>query len=280
MLMLLAIAVVGWAVVWHYAGAPPAPEEPPAAADGRPPAPVEPDRSAEFETVTDKTPLRLRDMAAYEKLLRQARETTPGGLASVARRDVIFAQLFERPEHYRGVPLHLLGTTRYVLRYESKLSRTGWLYEAWVNTADSQKDWYVCVFEDAPKGFPVGADVSERVVFNGYFLKLMRYEADRPRAVPLLVGRIGWTPRPAVTTVPSTFWLAAAVGVIFVITMIRWLLHMRRFLSPRPRPSILRDRPAQEIAPEALAEWLETVSEDDEPSREPGQGSRTEPPGT
>ena len=42
---------------------------------------------------------------------------------------------------------------------------------------DATKYPYSCVFEDAPDGFPLGADVFERVVFNGYFLKIMKYEA-------------------------------------------------------------------------------------------------------
>ena len=82
------------------------------------------------------------------------------------------------------MPVHLLGTARRILSYESKLSRTGWLYEAWVNTPESQNYPYVCVFEEAPKGLPDRPDVSERVVFNGYFLKLMRYQAGDVPAPP------------------------------------------------------------------------------------------------
>ena len=80
-----------------------------------------------------------------------------------------------------------------VLRYESKLSKTGWLYEAWIFTPTPARYPYCCVFEDVPEGLPVGPNVSERVVFNGYFLKLMSYQAgDVPRGAPVLVGRIGW----------------------------------------------------------------------------------------
>jgi len=46
-------------------------------------------------------------------------------------------------------------------------------------TTDSQRNPYVCVFEDAPKGFPIGDNLSERVVFNGYFLKLMKYQSGQ-----------------------------------------------------------------------------------------------------
>src|SRR5262249_57867848 len=131
---LVAIGVGGGTAVWYYfahdrGGRP----EPELVVSGTP-APVEPDRSAEFETVTDKTPLSFRDTAAYQKLLSEARATAPAGLAREARRDVTYAHLWQTPAHYRGVPLHLLGNARRVLRYESRLSQTGWPYQAWVTT--------------------------------------------------------------------------------------------------------------------------------------------------
>lgn len=272
LLILFAIMVVGWAWVWNSLRAPVEPIEPEPIAERKPPA-VEPDASPEFETVGDKTVLAFRDMSAYAKLLDQARDSTAADLAAHARRDVTYAHLWERPGHYRGVPVHLLGVARRVLRYESKQSRTGWLHEAWVFTADGQNNPYVCVFEDVPKGLPIGPNVSERVVFNGYFLKLMRYEAgDVPRAAPLLVGRIGWTPRPGGTEGSSqrtAYWLAGAVGVMFLISLGRWILQLRRSLAPKSLASRLRDRPTEEIAPEDLNEWLESVASEPEKETPP-----------
>ncbi len=58
---------------------------------------------------------------------------------------------------------------------------------------------YVCVFEDAPEGFPIGPNVSERVVFNGYFLKIMKYQAaDVARGAPSWSAGSAGTPREAV----------------------------------------------------------------------------------
>ena len=95
------------------------------------------------------------------------------------------------------MPIHLLGTARRVLRFESKLSKTGWLYEAWIVAPDATKFPYSCVFEEAPEGFPLGADVSERVVFNGYFLKIMKYQAgDVARGPP------SWSARSAGSRTP------------------------------------------------------------------------------
>ncbi len=182
LVVLAAIMVGGWFYVWSYLQARPEPVDPPPVTSP-PPAPIEPDTSPKFAGLRDKTPLAFRDTAAYATLLERARGVSADALAAQARRDLLFTHLWDRPEKYRGVPVHLLGTARRVLSYESKLSRTGRLHEAWIFTHESQNHPYACVFEDMPAGFPIGGDVSERVVFNGYFLKLMSYQAgDVPRA--------------------------------------------------------------------------------------------------
>jgi hypothetical protein len=269
LVLLLTIAVGGWACLWFYSSREDDRLDEPGQVVTGAPSPVEPDRSPPFETVVDKMPLGFRDSAAYETLLTRSRETTAGGLAEQARRDILYAQLWERPSAYRGVPVHLIGAARRVLYYPSKLSRSGWLYEAWIFTPESRTNPYVCVFEEAPKGFPVGADVSERVVFNGYFLKLMRYQAgDVARAAPLLVGRIGWMPRPpGKTSSDSTlYWLIGGLAVMLLGSLVRWSFQLRRSLASRSlRSTLPHERPNEVIAPEALASWLESVP-DDEPS--------------
>jgi hypothetical protein len=268
LLVLLVIMVVGWVLVWQYLYFKSEPENPEPVASG-PPTPVVPDDSPAFETVRDKTPLSFRDTAAYDLLLKHARETTPAELAVQARRDILFTHLWERPEPYRGVPIHLLGTAIRVLTYESKLSPTGRLYEAWIGTHESQYHPYVCIFEDLPQGFPIGPNISERVVFNGYFLKLMKYQAgDVERAAPVLIGRVGWT-APTVRRKPNgVTWMIAAVGVMYLISLFRWIWSLRRSLRPIPRPSLLRDHPNDEIAPEDLSACLESIPEnEDEPGR-------------
>jgi len=269
LVVLAVIMIAGWLYVWSYLQARTEPVDPPPAA-GLPPSPIVSDPSPEFAGLRDKTPLSFRDTAAYATLLARARGFDADALAAQARRDLLFTHLWERPERYRGVPVHLLGTARRVLSYESKLSPTGRLHEAWIFTPESQNHPYVCIFEDVPKGFPAGADVSERVVFNGYFLKLMSYQAgDVPRAAPLLVGRLGWSPS-APTSANSgrgqLFWMVLALGLMFLVSFSRWLWQMLRWLSPRPRQAASVGRPAEEIAPEALSDWLNSVSEDESTS--------------
>jgi hypothetical protein len=268
LLVLLVILIGGMVLLWNYLYSQRMAGEPERVARV-PIAPIVPDRSPEFETVQDKTEIRLRDMAAYRKLLEQADRSTPAELDARSRRDVLSIQIWERPDHYRGVPIHLLGTVLRVMTYESKLGRSGRLYEAWMVTSDSQRNPYVCVFEDAPLGFPIGDNLSERVVFNGYFLKLMKYQSGKDLGFyvsPVLIGRIGWSSAaPARREVlPGPYgWLAGALGLMFVVSLIRWMTGLRRSLSWRSRAAIPRDHPTDTIAPEDFAAWLETIPDDD-----------------
>jgi hypothetical protein len=272
-MLLAAVMLAGWGLVWSYAGQnPPARTVEPELVLQGAPKPVVPDPAPEFETVTDRTPLGFRDNAAYALLLERARTRTPGRLAEEARRDLVLAHLWERPELYRGVPVHLLGTVRRILYYESKLSKTGWLYEAWIFPNDERTIPYVCVFEEAPKGLPIGPAVSERVVFNGYFLKIMRYQAeDVVRGAPLLVGRIGWEPPPpsalpVVGTDRTLFWSLVVLGGLFLVSLARWGFQLFRLFSGTAA-SGGRDRsatpPADEIDPERLQNWLDSLPDEE-----------------
>ena len=212
----------------------------------------------------------FRDNAAYDLLLEKARgadarPTSPRRAAATSS----LTHLWERPELYRGVPVHLLGTAMRVIRYESKLSKTGWLYEAWIVTPDARKYPYVCVFEEPPEGFPIGTDVSERVVFNGYFLKIMKYQAgDVARGAPVLVGKLGWEPRarrrrppPSRTARSSGRWSCSAR-----CSSSRWPGGSSSSSTSSPGPGRAgepRIRPSDDIPPEDLNAWVESVARDD-----------------
>ena len=83
-------------------------------------------------------------------------------LAQVSRRDIALAQIWQNPEMYRGVPIHLLGTAQRVLRYPSKLSKTGWIHEASIITPDAPATRMSAYLKRRPTGFPIGTNVSER----------------------------------------------------------------------------------------------------------------------
>jgi hypothetical protein len=264
LLFLATVTAVGWVLAWSYFQNLNHAAEQELVAQGKP-EPVVPDQSAEFETVTDRTPLGFRDNAAYSLLLERARGRTADELATVARRDVLLAHLWENPKLYRGVPIHVLGTALRVLRYPSTLSPKGWLYEAWIIAPETRRAPYVCVFEDPPDGFPIGADVSERVVFNGYFLKFMLYEgANAKNRAPVLIGKIGWTPSaPAAKPGENSIfrWTVAILGVLFFLSLGRWIFQLRKYLSPSPKSSEKSDTPVKdEIDPAALDAWVRSVA--------------------
>lgn len=269
LLVLVAVLVVGLGLFWRYARQRPRPAAPPVRVEGHPKA-IEPDRSPAFEGVTDRTSMSLRDNAAYALLLERARARTPEELANDARRDILMTHLWERPEHYRGVPIHLDGTALRVLRYESKLSRTGWLYEAWIGTPDSGRFPYVCVFESPPQGFPIGPNLSERVVFNGYFLKVMKYEAaDVARGAPLLVGRIGWDPSQSTDAIRpgsgSTLkWTLVLLALMFVVTAGRWIASLGRLTRRGDRAATRSTTWTDEIDPAALERWAQRAGDEED----------------
>jgi hypothetical protein len=268
-LFLAAVMIVGWVLAWNYFQNLNQAAEQELTVKGKP-DPVVADKSVEFETVTDRTPLEFRDNAAYSLLLERARGRTADELAAVARRDIMLAHLWQNPELYRGVPVHLLGSAQRILRYQSKLSPTGWLYEAWIITPETTRLPFVCVFEEPPEGLPIGANVSERVVFNGYFLKIMKYQAgDTSRGAPVLVGRIGWRPsEPAPKPGENSLlrWTLIILGLLFFASLARWIFQLRRFLNPPSSSLLTAAKPHnEEIEPAKLDAWVRSLAPE-EPS--------------
>jgi hypothetical protein len=272
LLILLTVTVLGWTGVLIYINLPNHKTAPPPTVATAPPK-VEPETSPIFMVVRDKQPMSFHDGAAYAKLLARARSTPPAELAEQARHNLFFTHLWENPERYRGVPVHLDGTALRVLSYEvnPELSPKGQLNEAWVITEESGHNPYVVVFEDMPPGFPSGAHLSERVTFDGYFLKLMAYRTvdDKTRAAPLLVGRLRWFPheesRPgAATGMKSLWWTILPLAALTLYTLFRWVFQLPRLIRGPFAPTQTTHplgTPTEEIAPEALSQWLEQASE-------------------
>lgn len=276
-LVLLGVMVAGWAAVGYYIFLRPAPRPPaepaPSIADAPPLPPADPDLA--FRTVTDLTPLGLRDMAAYKLLIERARDGTNAN--GPPRRDVLFSQLIRRPERYRGLPIHLQGTARRVVRLDdvsTTIAPGGRLYEAWVYTNDSRGYPYLFVFEAPPPGLPGGDDVHELVAFDGAFLKLMGYSTGTTRnAAPLLVGRLRLVAEPGRSragAARSWLWTFAPFALFLVYLAARVAWRISQALRPRPRRRPLAFPPTDEISPDALARFVEPP--DDPDPKEPWQG--------
>jgi hypothetical protein len=123
-----------------------------------------------------------------------------------------------------------------------------------------------------PKAY-LGANVSERVVFNGYFLKIMKFQAgDANRGAPVLIGKIGWEPReasPMDAFDPATTlrWSLVIIAAMFAISLIRWLFQLKRLFGGPSSISIPRSSHTEDLDPQALDHWVQSVAEPDSESR-------------
>jgi hypothetical protein len=268
--VLLAILAAGWPMVLYYATRRPASVKPLPAkpAEALPPA----DTSPEFLGIQDKSPLSARENPAYITLLERARSTPAKTLAAESLRDVLYSQIIQTPERFRGLPIHIEGTARRIVFQDvvdPRIFPKGRFYEAYVFTPDSQKFPYILVFEDAPEGFKPGKDIYEPVSFDGYFFKLMLYRAgDVPRFAPLLVGRVTTVPGAGRAAAPSTgmirseYWPVLILVALTIYLGFRFYFQLRKSADSR-RPATYASRPSGDIDSEALGAWLSGGSTSD-----------------
>lgn len=185
------------------------------------------------QAVSDNQPLLPEEMFAYWRLFDWARASPFADIWSRARKDVLFAQLFDQPQLHRGELVSLNLHVRRVLPHPPDPRETDRpaVYEAWGATDDSRTFPYCVVFPDKPPSLPTGDGIEEEARFAGYFLKVMRYEdkLGKVRGAPLLIGRIQWRETPgraelarAQSQSPWTFWIVAAGFAAFLI--LRWAL--------------------------------------------------------
>jgi hypothetical protein len=277
LLVLLGIVAVGWPAAVFMATRPARQPEPARTVETVELPPGE--SSPEFQAVEDRARLSFRETAAYARLLEQARQAAPAKLAASSARHVMYSQLWERPQRYRGVPIHVEGWARRVLVHDEMnpaLAPGGKIFEAWVFTSESQNNPYVLVFDQPPAGFPVGDKLEERVAFDGYFFKLLAYQAgDVARAAPMLVGRLRWIRSPQTTERDqdreALWWLFGGMSVLTALAFLRWGLYLKRNLlaaGPASEASTRLAKPTEEISPQDLARWLNT-SEDEPEAEEP-----------
>ena len=272
LMLLLGLAGVGW--TWYFLKGGPRAEPPPPALVAELPPPLAPEAGPGFAGVVDKATLTTGDNPALAELLRRVRGKTPGELARISRREVLFAQLASHPDLYRGVPIRIDGTARRVLvddHISAALTPRRRLIQAWTITKDSM-GYPLCLWvEDPPADLAIGDDLYERIVFDGYFLKLMAYEArDHPRFAPLLVGRIRKygvaAPAEPLLALPRGWTrghsIVVGLGLMTFLGLIRVLALLRRQRTPIWRPSATF-APSDQIEPEALADWLKAEDPDE-----------------
>ena len=196
----------------------------------------------QFELVTDKEKLKSREMDAYWHLMDWSRTQSFSDLEKRSIKNIAFTQLWEQPEYYRGklirLRLHVLRVQEFPGPKDQPSVKI--VYEAWGGTTESRTLLYCVVFPDLPDGLPVETDVRAEIVFVGYFLKLMSYQAyDQKtgvplmatRAAPLLIGRTKFISTPTPPPPPkSDPWIVplAIGGAILLIGMSVWASRSAR----------------------------------------------------
>jgi hypothetical protein len=269
------LMAVGWPVILSYARKRDAPPPAPPVVDNRP---LEPDKGLAFDGLQDKVAAGARELTAFKILLQRARETPVDELDRKARRDVLYANLWDRPDLYRGVAIHLEGTLLKTLAQEGlneNLVPKKRAFEVYFSTPDSRPFPYIVWVEDPPPGLVIGPDQNERIVVDAYFLRLHRYTAgDGDRAAPLLIGKLRWAKADPNSGAPAgpapdlwSAWMPYVVcGMVVVYLGFRFAYQYRRARRPTvPRPSILlTDPPRDEIGPDELSSWLEKLPDEDD----------------
>lgn len=191
-----------------------------------------------FQAVTDRAPLAPIEMPAYWRCLKWARAQSFAQLDQRAIHGLVYTQLWEQPDKYRGKLIRLRLHLQRILDWDAPKNSAGVrrVYEAWGWTDESKSFPYVVVLSDVPKGIPLGDNLHEEGVFVGYFLKTMAYTAyNRNRSSPLLVGRMEWLPStaPVHPIVGRRDWVwitAVGIPVVLLIVAGTWY-RMRRSRS-------------------------------------------------
>jgi len=245
----------------------PKPQQPsPAVATG--PTDEDPDEAKEaameLQAISDGTlELQREEMVPYDRIVRWVRNQPYEVLRRRARTDVVFTQMYQHPEKYRGQIIALDLNVRQVLDAgENDNGAHLWEVRAWTTESKAWLYWTVVV--DLPKDMPVGPSVYEKAKFVGYFFKLQGYHEagakpnSPPLRAPLLIGRLEWEPvkAPQAGDDSSSEWvwglgllalLGLAVGLRLVYCAIRG--------KPAKKPATVAGPEAGESVP--IESWLE-----------------------
>lgn len=151
------------------------------------------DFKAMCRVIEDKKPLKNYEMPAYWKLAKWSRTQPFDQLEARARKDVVFTQMWQDPDTYRGKLIRMKVHVRRALVHPAPENEAGFkdLYELAGFTDESLSFPYFMILTEKPDGLDLGAEIEADGVFVGYFLKVMGYETFKDkRASPVLIGKL------------------------------------------------------------------------------------------
>lgn len=200
----------------------------------------EEDRPAYFAGLQTCRHLKAVQLEQWAAEFQQDRQTTASIAAGQSLiEEVLFGDVLEHPQDYRGQLVSMRGCLRRLIKYDPGRNDMGFrhVYEAWIYPEDAESNPVVVIFTRKPNGLPMGADLREDVQFTGYFLKNYGYEAhDAARKAPLfLAGGVDWLEMPALSaSAAPTVWGYGSTAILFfacVFGLVR--MHQdRRFFRP------------------------------------------------
>ena len=189
------------------------------------------DAKADFPALFDKQDILAEEMPSYWRLLRWTQAESTESLHARSRNDLVYTHLAQDPEKYRGTLVSLRLHLKRVLRHDAPQNsdNLGKVFEAWGTTKESGSNPYVVIFPEKQPQLPLGADVFEEAKFEGFFLKLLSYEArdGHKRYAPLLVGRLNWMENPASVALKrqshDSYWVIGGVLIlVLVVFFTQW----------------------------------------------------------
>jgi hypothetical protein len=187
-----------------------------------------------------------KDKLAYVKVLNQALinayETPADVFAKSAAENahVTFAHLWEDPERYRGKVIPIKGRLIRLRKNNAPLGaqKMGipFVYQGWIQgpTRGSHPFWVL--FPYLPEGLKEAEKMDREVIFNGYFLKKMKYPAgdgSKYLQTPLLVGPtviLAKEPPAPPSVVPTSMNMVGVIGGVIVavalgLVLLHWYFH-------------------------------------------------------
>lgn len=173
-----------------------------------------PDYLAEIKDFT-----KTAEFDPFYQLLCVASTIPPEVLAKEARRDVFFAQLYNNPKEYRGVPIRIEGLARRITEFNGLDRENPYglphYYEAWVYTPSQWQDPIRVYAASLGEGLEPGEDLRVEVKIDAFFFKIISHKAgdEQFHGAPMLIGyQLNKIVRP-----PSTLGRQAMIaGLIFL----------------------------------------------------------------
>jgi len=228
-----------------------------------------------FDVVSDKKEMLDTDMPAYWRLMKWARSRSFSDLEQRANRDIRIAQLYNDPEHHRGELVRLKIRVRQIVPWKNAPENSAGVkitYDLAGGTEESRGNPYVVVCSELPPDIKVAAKTDQEVIFVGYFLKVLKYEAFAAnRGAPVLIGRV--------RAIPSTAHIAASrsaglismliVGSAVIVAVIILVAVYRVTRQPRRRP--LKPGPPA-LSNDNIENWLDNI-----PPEGPAEGDAVAP---